>query len=202
MIKKKLIYFIFFIVVIIGVFIIVKLISGRLPYNLTKPEHKSLEIEGKKFSFIIQKYNPPFMFKELLQNEDEMDSMAPEGVCLGMQSATNKKWFLSLLDRNLQEEYLNPNKKLLDAVFKNDKRNIINLDKQNFKFLYKITVKINEKEYAIIYGRPTSEGKEYAPGTMTFVKEDDGWKQTTSLKSLLKDLVGKNDYEGFKKLCE
>lgn len=182
---------------------------SKRPFNLTKPQRKTIEIEEKKFSFLLYKYDPPYLSPPyLLKSKEEADCSTPEGTNIALYSAQgrNKDWYLSLHDESGQKVLLDFNERSGGKVLEEyDKEKPLPdpLKEGNYaKFLYKIEVEIEDKKYTIVQLRLVFKSKEENyPSIIIFVKQDDTWLRTNNLDDHPITMpVGLKSYDDFLKL--
>lgn len=61
------------------------------PFNLTEPQRRVVEIEGREYFFLLFKYDPPLRFPPyLLESREEQNLSTPEGTIIAIQSARGR----------------------------------------------------------------------------------------------------------------
>lgn len=163
--------------------------KSKNPFNLTKPQKRIMEIEGKKHSFLLYKYDPPYLSPPyLLKSKEEADCSTPEGTDIALCSAVgrNKDWYLSLHDESGQKLLFKHDERSGGRVLEEyDKGKPLPdpLEEGNYaKFLYKVEFRVNNKKYTIIHSKEVFDGEEENyPSTLYFVKQDNVWLATDDL---------------------
>lgn len=180
-------------------------------FNLFEPDTCVIEIDGKKYSLVISKYNPPYISpSHLLNDRSREDLSTPEGTHLALWSAVDrdKNWYLSLHDGDRQKRLFEADKKsggrILGEPHKGKSlRNPVE-DGSYEEFLYKVEFRDNNKEYTIIQSRRYFKKQEFpGPTFLTFVRSKNKWFRTDDLREHpVKSLVGLKTYEEMKKICD
>lgn len=213
--KKVIAVFLILAIALIAIFLVMRLkreelMKGRHQFNLSKPERQAVKINGKDYSFLLTKYDPPYSHTKLLASRGESDCSTPEETDLALWSAVgrDRDWYLSLFDEGAREHLLERDKKTGGKILEEYSKGKPLPDPQetgNYsKLMYKIGIKINNKEYVIIQEKRVHEGEEELyPSYMVFVKEGSLWLVTDDLKKHpIKKLVGLNSYEEIKQILK
>lgn len=213
--KKAIVVFFVLAIALVTIFIVMKLkreepMKEKPQFSLSKSERQVVKIDGKEYSFLLSKYDPPYYHTKLLANREEADYSTPEGTDLALWSAVgrDRDWYLSLFDEGARKHMLELDKKSGGKVLAEyDKgKPLPNPQKTgNYdKFIYKVELEVGGKRYAVIQYRPVFEGEEENyPSTRTFVKQGDYWLETDDLKKYpVKKLVGLKSYEEIKKILK
>jgi hypothetical protein len=185
--------------------------EGEAKFSLSKPERKTVKIDGKEYTFLLYKYDPPYSHVKPYKGREEADCSTPEGTDLALCSAVgrDRDWYLSLHDKSGKEVLFGLDRKSKGKVleeYNKDKLLPKDLTKTEMypKYLYKVELEFESKQYAIILERWVFEGKEemdYHSYTM-FVKQGDIWLRTDDLKDHpVGWLVGLKSYDEVQKLC-
>ena len=179
-------------------------------YNLTEPEEKSIEINGKVYNFKLYKYDPPYLSPPyLLKEKSEQDLSTPEGTEIALSSSygVDTEWYLSLFDEEARQEQLETNKKTngeyLKEIYKGEPLPDPIKEGNYDKFLYKIEFKYNNKMYTVIYADSFIYGEKESGTYIPYVKEGNKWLYTNNIKNHpLVDFVGLHSYDQLQQLCK
>lgn len=158
-------------------------------YNLSFPKKRLIKIDNKQYSVTLYEYEPPYYIpKYLLKNENDVDYSMPEETILALYSAIgrNRDWYLSLHDKNAQENLIELDKKNNSRILEeySKEKPLEPPDGSYEDLLYKLEMKFDKKEYAIIQSKNFIKNKEFpGPTHITFVKQKGAWLRTDDLKN-------------------
>jgi hypothetical protein len=213
--KKAIAVFSILAIAVIATFLLTELrrqepVKERPQFNLTKPEKHTIKIDGKEYSFLLSKYDPPYVHARLLASREEQDLSTPEGTNLALWSSVGRDsdWYLSLFDEGARKDLLRRDRESGGRILEEYSKGKPLLSPQetgNYdKFIYKVELEFQGKKYAIIQYRLVLEGEEeeYA-AIRSFVKLGDAWYETDDLREHpVRKLVGLNSYEEIKKILK
>lgn len=147
---------------------------------MSKAERYILEVNGKEYPITLSKYDPPYFHTKLLANREEADCSTPEGTVLALWSAVarDRDWYLSLFDEGARERMLKRDQKTGGRILEEHNKGKPLPDPQktgNYsKFIYKVELKYEKKEYTIIHYKALFEGiEEPRPFFRALVKQGD-----------------------------
>ena len=205
---KKILIVLAIIVIAIIIFFLLKKPDER-PFNLSDPQKQAVKIDDKNYSLDVQKYTPHYVISKLLSGKEKVDYSTPEATYLAVLSAWGRDvdWYLSLLDESKKNKIKAMDKKAGGKAlqeFNKDKLLDILKEGNQTELLYKVTIEINGKTYAIIKKVDYHSGqKDQIASTEVFKKNGDAWLNSYDLtKHPIKHLVGLNTYEKMKEICE
>jgi hypothetical protein len=184
--------------------------KGYAEYNLTQPEEKSIEINGKMYNFKLYKYDPPYLTPPyLLKDKSKQNLSTPEGTDISLSSAVGRdsEWYLSLHDKETREKIIERDKRVDGRILEeyNKGKPLRDSIKEGYydEFLYKIEFRHNGKIYTVVYGNSFIKGEIISGTFIAFVKEGNIWIRTSSMdKYPLVDLAGFNTYDQLQQLCQ
>lgn len=213
--KKVIVVFFVLAIAVIAIFLLTKPkreepMKEKPQFNLSKPEKQVIKIDGKEYSFLLTKYDPPYSHTKLLASREEADCSTPEGADLALWSAVgrDRDWYLSLFDEGAREALLKRDQKTGGKIleeYSKGKPLATPRESGNYpRFLYKVALEFDGRKYAIIHYKLVLEGTEEPhPGVRTFVKQGELWLATNDLKDHpVETLVGLNSYEEIKEILK
>jgi hypothetical protein len=158
-------------------------------YNLKKAENISFKINDKEYEFLLYKYDPPYIPRIPYKNRESANISTPENTYIAIRSAAGRdvEWYLSLFDEEARKNELKTNEETRGEWLKETLKGKplpkeFTEEKSYQKFIYKMLVNVNKKEYAVIQAKMvwTALNQEYV-NFETYVKKGDIWLSTNEL---------------------